>query len=119
MDSFPEKYIYNDLPPLSGNFVRTPGPGCSKVGWHYPNRYPEDRYYKNQLHYNPLGRYLSSGYHYPPFKQPRPAGLSTPPRLQILRIDGGGMINDVIMHTAHDVICEKNARKRCCWNGNI
>ena len=30
-----------------------------------------------------------------------------PPRLQILRIDGGGMINDVIMHTSHDVICEK------------
>ena len=32
MDSFPEKYIYNELPPPSGNFVRTPGPGCSKVG---------------------------------------------------------------------------------------
>ena len=25
------------------------------------------------------------------------------PRLQILRVDGGRMINDVIMHTAHDV----------------
>ena len=42
-----------------------------------------------------------------------------PPRLQILRIDGGGMINDIIMHMAHDVICEKNAQKRCCWNCNI
>ena len=41
------------------------------------------------------------------------------PRLQILRVDGGGMINDVIMHTAHDVSCEKNARKRCFWNCNI
>ena len=31
--------------------------------------------------------------------------LSIPP--QILRIDGEEMINDIIMHTAHDVICEK------------
>ena len=30
-----------------------------------------------------------------------------PPRLQLLRIDGEGMINDVIMTTAHDIICEK------------
>ena len=32
----------------------------------------------------------------------------------LLRIDGGGMIDDVIMHMSHDVICEKDARKRCC-----
>ena len=32
----------------------------------------------------------------------------------LLRIDGGGMIDDVIMHMSHDVICEKYARKRCC-----
>ena len=35
-----------------------------------------------------------------------------PPRLQILRIDGKGMINDVIMTTAHDIICEKNCAKK-------
>ena len=35
-----------------------------------------------------------------------------PPRLQILRIDGEGMINDVIMTTAHDVICEKKLREK-------
>ena len=61
MGRFPEKY--NDLPQPSGNFVRTPGPGCSKVGYsaiQRKNHYPEDRYYENQLHY-PLGRYLSSG----------------------------------------------------------
>ena len=33
-----------------------------------------------------------------------------PPHLQILRIEGGGMMNDVIIHTSHDVIWEKNAR---------
>ena len=32
--------------------------------------------------------------------------------LQILRFDGGGMINDVIMHTSHDVICEKKRVKK-------
>ena len=32
----------------------------------------------------------------------------------LLRIDGGVMIDDVIMHLSHDVICEKDARKRCC-----
>ena len=48
------------------------------------------------------------------------AGAVIPPRLKILRIDGEGMINDVIMTTAQDVICEKkNAWKRCCWNCNI
>ena len=35
-----------------------------------------------------------------------------PPHLQILRIDGKGMINDVIMTTAHDIICEKNCAKK-------
>ena len=35
-----------------------------------------------------------------------------PPRLQILRIDGEGMINDVIMTTAHDVVCEKKMREK-------
>ena len=30
-----------------------------------------------------------------------------PPHLKILRIDGKGMINDVIMTTAHDIICAK------------
>ena len=35
-----------------------------------------------------------------------------PPHLQILRIDGKGMINDVIMTTAHDIICEKNCTKK-------
>ena len=34
-----------------------------------------------------------------------------PPCLQILRIDGGGMINDIIMHTPHDVICKKTREK--------
>ena len=29
-----------------------------------------------------------------------------------MRIDGGGMINDVIMHAAHDVICEKKTREK-------
>ena len=33
-----------------------------------------------------------------------------PPHLQILRIDGGGMI--VIMHTSHDVIWEKKQAKK-------
>ena len=40
---------------------------------------------------------------------------ANPPLLQILRIDGKGMINNVIMTMAHDVICGKKARKRCCW----
>ena len=35
-----------------------------------------------------------------------------PSCLQILRIDGKGMINDVIMTTAHDNICEKNCTKK-------
>ena len=35
-----------------------------------------------------------------------------PPHLQILRIDGKGMINDVIMTTAHDNICEKKGTKK-------
>ena len=43
----------------------------------------------------------------------------SPTRLQILRIDGEGIINDVIMHRAHDVICEKKCIKRCCGNCNI
>ena len=30
----------------------------------------------------------------------------------MLRIDAGRMINDVIMQTAHDVICEKKTRKK-------
>ena len=30
-----------------------------------------------------------------------------PPRLQILRIDGEGMINDVITHTARDVFVRR------------
>ena len=30
-----------------------------------------------------------------------------PSCLQILRIDGKGMINDVIMTTAHDITCKK------------
>ena len=34
-----------------------------------------------------------------------------PPRLQILRIDGKGMINNVIMTMAHDVICGKKHEK--------
>ena len=43
-----------------------------------------------------------------------------PSCLQILRIDGKGMINDVIMTTAHDIInCEKNCTKRYCWNCHI
>ena len=29
-----------------------------------------------------------------------------------MRIDGGGMINDVIMDTSHDVICENNTREK-------
>ena len=42
------------------------------------------------------------------------------PIKSLLRIDGKGMINDVIMTTAHDIICEKKtAQKRCCWNCNI
>ena len=36
-----------------------------------------------------------------------------PPHLQILRIDGKEMINDVIMTTAHDIIVKKTAQKRC------
>jgi len=32
------------------------------------NRYPEDKYYKNQSRY-PLDSNLSSGYHYPSFEQ--------------------------------------------------
>ena len=40
------------------------------------------------------------------------AGAVIPPRLKILRIDGEGMINDVIMTTAHDVICEKKMREK-------
>ena len=54
-----------------------------------------------------------------PLKCPRHSKTRAvnPLRLQILRIDGEGMINDVIMHTAHDVIGEKkNVQKRCCWN---
>ena len=42
-----------------------------------------------------------------------------PPRLQILRIDGVGIIGDVIMHDTLRHLCKKNARKRCCWNCNI
>ena len=34
-----------------------------------------------------------------------------PPRLQILRIDGEGMITDIIMHRAHDFICKKRHKK--------
>ena len=29
-----------------------------------------------------------------------------------MRIDGEGMINDVIMNAAHDVICEKKTREK-------
>ena len=36
----------------------------------------------------------------------------SPSHLQKLRIDGEGMINDVIMQTTHDVICKKKVRKR-------
>ena len=42
-----------------------------------------------------------------------------PPCFQMLRIDGERMINGVLMHTVHDIICEQNSRKRCCWNCNI
>ena len=35
-----------------------------------------------------------------------------PPCLQILRIDGEGMINDIIMHMAHDAICKKKRREK-------
>lgn len=35
-----------------------------------------------------------------------------PPRLQILRIDGEGMIYDVIMHMAHDIIRKKKGTKK-------
>ena len=38
-----------------------------------------------------------------------------PPRLQILRIDGEGMIDDIIMHGTWRH-CEKNVPKRCYWN---
>ena len=41
-----------------------------------------------------------------------------PPRLQILRIDGEGMIDDIIMHGTWRH-CEKNVPKRCYWNCNI
>ena len=51
------------------------------------------------------------------------------PRLQILRIDRAGMMNDVIIQLkAHNVICAKNTlwlrssqnmRKRCPWHCNI
>ena len=33
-----------------------------------------------------------------------------PPRLQILRIDGKGMMNNVMMTMAHDVICGKKKK---------
>ena len=35
-----------------------------------------------------------------------------PSCLQILRFDGRGMINDVIMAMAHDIICEKKLHKK-------
>ena len=35
-----------------------------------------------------------------------------PPRLQILSIDGEGMIDDVTKCTAHDLICDKKKRKK-------
>ena len=35
-----------------------------------------------------------------------------PPRLQILRIYAIGMINDVIMQMAHDVICGEKTREK-------
>ena len=35
-----------------------------------------------------------------------------PSCLQILRIDGKGMINDLIMTTAHDIICEKKTAQK-------
>ena len=49
-----------------------------------------------------------------PLKCPRHSKTRAvnPLRLQILRIDGEGMINDVIMHTAHDVIGEKKTCKK-------
>ena len=49
-----------------------------------------------------------------PLKCPRHSKTRAvnPLRLYTLRIDGGGMINDVIMHTAHDVICEKKTCKK-------
>ena len=42
-----------------------------------------------------------------------------PPRLQILRIDGDWVIDDVIMQGTWRHFLEKNARKRCCFNCNI
>ena len=50
-------------------------------------------------------------------------GLSAPPplppRLQLLRIDGEGMIDDVIMHGTWRHLWQKKPPKRCCWNCNI
>ena len=42
-----------------------------------------------------------------------------PPRLQLLRIDGEGMIDDVIMHGTWRHLWQKKPPKRCCWNCNI
>ena len=42
-----------------------------------------------------------------------------PPRLQILRIDGDWVIDDVIVQGTWRYFLEKNARKRCCFNCNI
>ena len=42
-----------------------------------------------------------------------------PPRLQILRIDGDWVIDDVIVQGTWRHFLEKNVRKRCCFNCNI
>ena len=42
-----------------------------------------------------------------------------PRHLQILRIDRGRIINDVIMHETWPHLCKKNMPKRSCWNCNI
>ena len=53
-----------------------------------------------------------------PMSYPAVTRAVNPPRLQILRIDGERMIDDIIMHGTWRH-CEKNVPKRCYWNCNI